>query len=72
MQKKKKERKKKKMTNLGLLPVVQELSLNHKEVLFMWDLRRISEGALRTASQCVVYLFICSHKAAQVTQLLAR
>lgn len=60
------------MTNLGLLPVVQELSLNHKEILFMWDLRRVSKGALRTASQCVVYLFICSHKAAKVTQLLAR
>lgn len=48
------------MASLDLLPVVQELSLNHEEVLFMWDLRRISKGALRTASQRVVYLFICS------------
>ena len=31
----------------------------------MWDLRRLSKGALRTASQCVVYLFICSLEAAQ-------
>jgi len=44
------------MASLDLLPVVQELSLNHEEVLFMWDLRRISKGALRTASQRVVSL----------------